>query len=249
MATIYRQGYEIGRKTIDDPEDLLDQLGKKVDKEEGKGLSTNDLTDELKKTYDDAVSALENKVDKEDGKGLSTNDLTTELKQTYDAAAAAVGEKVTKEDGKGLSTNDFTNAYKNTLDNLDTNYIAATEKGVSIPTLVGGKIPSDYLPGSLEDIQEYDSLDQFPTPSVDNKNVLYVALDTGITYRCTGTSYVALGGGGTVTSAMIGTKVINPVNGQLNLGNLVNKATLDARIQEGISITLDASGNVHITTN
>ena len=91
MATIYRQGYEIGRKTIDDPEDLLDQLGKKVDKEEGKGLSTNDLTDELKKTYDDAVSALENKVDKEDGKGLSTNDLTTELKQTYDAAAAAVG--------------------------------------------------------------------------------------------------------------------------------------------------------------
>ena len=56
--------------------------------EEGKGLSTNDFTDEEKtklaelNNYNDArmLTALENKVDKVEGKGLSTNDYTYEDK-------------------------------------------------------------------------------------------------------------------------------------------------------------------------
>lgn len=59
-------------------------LGNKVDKETGKGLSTNDYTDEDKAKVDNLPentnTSLENKVSKETGKGLSTNDYTTEEK-------------------------------------------------------------------------------------------------------------------------------------------------------------------------
>lgn len=53
--------------------DLSNDLDGKVDKVEGKGLSTNDYTDADK-------AALANKVDKVSGKGLSTNDYTNEDK-------------------------------------------------------------------------------------------------------------------------------------------------------------------------
>lgn len=56
-------------------------LGKKVDKETGKGLSTNDYTatDKAKVANlpDNTTTALEGKVDKVSGKGLSTEDYTS----------------------------------------------------------------------------------------------------------------------------------------------------------------------------
>ena len=63
-------------------------LDSKVDKVEGKGLSQEDFTTELKSkldglsNYDDSTitETLSNKVDKISGKGLSTNDYTTEEK-------------------------------------------------------------------------------------------------------------------------------------------------------------------------
>ena len=63
-------------------------LDSKVDKVEGKGLSQENFTTELKSkldglsNYDDSTitEALSNKVDKISGKGLSTNDYTTEEK-------------------------------------------------------------------------------------------------------------------------------------------------------------------------
>ena len=59
-------------------------LAAKVDKEEGKGLSTNDFTDALKTKLESQVLTehqdITGKVDKEEGKGLSTNDFTDDLK-------------------------------------------------------------------------------------------------------------------------------------------------------------------------
>ena len=67
---------------------VLSDLDGKVDKVEGKGLSTNDYTDEEKAKVEalDTFGAsfnnqLANKVDKIEGKGLSTNDYTTEEKE------------------------------------------------------------------------------------------------------------------------------------------------------------------------
>ena len=142
-------------------------FGGKVDKVDGKGLSTNDYTTAEKTklsniadganktTVDSALStsstnpvqnkvintALGNKVDKVDGKGLSTNDFSTDYKNKLDGIAAgatnvtvddalsatsenpvqnkkvkaALDKKVDKVDGKGLSANDYTTAEKNKL--------------------------------------------------------------------------------------------------------------------------------------
>lgn len=56
-------------------ENLTAFLNSKVDKETGKGLSSNDLTDFLLSQ----IQSIENKVDKENGKGLSSNDFTNAL--------------------------------------------------------------------------------------------------------------------------------------------------------------------------
>ena len=84
-------------------------LADKVDKEEGKGLSTNDFDDTYKKKLD----------------GLSNYD-DTKIKQEISSLADSLAEtdksladKVDKEKGKGLSTNDFDNAYKEKLDELE----------------------------------------------------------------------------------------------------------------------------------
>lgn len=68
-------------------EALNEAIGNKVDKVEGKGLSTEDFTTEFKAILEnlptitaDDVANWNNKVDKVEGKGLSTNDFTDELK-------------------------------------------------------------------------------------------------------------------------------------------------------------------------
>ena len=72
----------------------------KVDKVEGKGLSTNDYTDEAKAIVDGTPSALELKADK------------TEVE-------SALADKVDKVEGKGLSENDFTDTLKSKLDGIE----------------------------------------------------------------------------------------------------------------------------------
>ena len=96
-----------------------EDLNVKVDKVTGKGLSTNDFTNEYKNKVDalgDSVSVLVNsKVDKVTGKGLSTNDFTNEYKtaiaQNVTDIDSLESGKVDKIEGKGLSTNDFTDYY------------------------------------------------------------------------------------------------------------------------------------------
>jgi hypothetical protein len=59
-----------------------------------------------------------------------------------------------------------------------------------------GKIPSDYLPSYVDDVVEYDDLAGFPGTGETGK--IYVAKDTGYTYRWTGSLYVRIGSGGEV---------------------------------------------------
>ena len=108
----------------------------KVDKVVGKGLSTNDYTDEdknnlqdtipgaIQQLYDFSVSLEEKKVGKVTGKGLSSNDFTDEDKQLLNDTLPAMidintqsigmlnSRKVDKVEGKGLSSNDFTDEEK-----------------------------------------------------------------------------------------------------------------------------------------
>ena len=60
--------------------------------------------------------------------------------------------------------------------------------------IVGGKVPASQLPSYVDDVLEFDSASAFP--SVGESGKIYIAKDTNIQYRWSGTRYVQLGGGG-----------------------------------------------------
>ena len=62
---------------------------------------------------------------------------------------------------------------------------------VAVATLDGnGKIPANQLPSYVDDVEEYADLAHFPATGEADK--IYVALDTGFTYRWSGSLYVRL---------------------------------------------------------
>ena len=83
-------------------------------------------------------------------------------------------------------------------------YIPTTQKGAAngVAELDGtGKVPSAQLPSYVDDALEYANLAAFPVSGETGK--IYVAIDTGKTYRWTGSVYVE-----------ISPSEVNSVNGQ-----------------------------------
>jgi len=73
-------------------------------------------------------------------------------------------------------------------------YIAATEKGAAngVAELdATGKVPSAQLPSYVDDVEAYANLAGFPVTGETGK--IYIAIDTNITYRWTGSDYAAIG--------------------------------------------------------
>lgn len=102
-------------------------LGGKVDKVEGKGLSTNDLTDELKQKILDAGSS---------SFSGAYSDLTGKPKINgvelgVENSLSTLGIQGTEE-GKGLSTNDYTTEEKNKLAGIATGAQVNTIEGVKV---------------------------------------------------------------------------------------------------------------------
>lgn len=56
--------------------------------------------------------------------------------------------------------------------------------------LVGGKVPSEQLPAYIDDVLEYDDFASFPASGETGK--IYVAKDTNLTYRWSGSAYVEI---------------------------------------------------------
>ena len=109
-----------------------DELDDKVDKETGKGLSTNDFTDTLKTKLDNIEAGAEVNVQADWSQTTTTADDYIKNKPTnvsaftndaeYTTKTYVDGElddKVDKVSGKGLSTNDFTDTLKTKLDNIE----------------------------------------------------------------------------------------------------------------------------------
>ena len=154
----------------------------KVDKEEGKGLSSNDFTDELKTRLESidpdsyaTKAELDKKVDKVEGKGLSTEDFTTELKNKLDgmkpgdyATKTELSEglegKVDKVAGKELSSNDYTDEDKAKLagiaDGAQVNIIEVVKRNGTALTItdkaVDVTVPTKVI--QLEDAGDYATL-------------------------------------------------------------------------------------------
>ena len=53
-----------------------------------------------------------------------------------------------------------------------------------------GKVPANQLPSYVDDVLEYDTFNTFPTTGEDGK--IYIAQDTNLTYRWSGTRYVEI---------------------------------------------------------
>ena len=109
----------------------------KVDKVEGKGLSTNDLTDEL---LNELIKIQENKVDKVEGKGLSTNDFTNEDKEKLDSIIAdpnnitidaALSETSENPVQNKVITSKLNEVFQSVSDGKSKIAAAITDKGIS----------------------------------------------------------------------------------------------------------------------
>lgn len=71
--------------------------------------------------------------------------------------------------------------------------VKRTEMGkpLGVATLDGlGKVPSAQLPSYVDDVLEYDTIDEFPKYGETGK--IYVSTDTNLTYRWSGTQYTEI---------------------------------------------------------
>lgn len=82
-------------------------------------------------------------------------------------------------------------AYDATTKKLTLTINGNTEDITKIAVLDGNdKIPASLLPSYVDDVEEYADLAHFPATGESDK--IYVALDTGFTYRWSGTQYIRL---------------------------------------------------------
>ena len=112
-----------------------------------------------------------------------------------------------KRDKQWLDANYTTRSWVNTQ---LSNYIPTSQKGVAngVATLdSNGLIPTTQLPSYVDDALEFANLASFPTTGETGK--IYVALDTNLTYRWGGSSYIQIASG-----------AVQSVNGQTGVVNL-----------------------------
>lgn len=172
---------------------LQTNLNNKVDKVQGKGLSTNDFTNEYKtkldglNNYDDTtvteniaelqsdVSSLQTTVGNHT-KSIETNttDITT-LKGNVQTLQTNLGNKVDKVTGKGLSTEDYTTAEKNKLAGIEANANNYTLPKASGTVLGGIKIGNNL------------NIDENGVVSATDTNTTYTTMK-GATSSTAGTS-------------------------------------------------------------
>ena len=101
---------------------LNDAISEKVDKETGKGLSTNDYTTAEKTKLAGIGDGAEANVQSDWGETNTASDAYIKNKPsvyTKTEIDTELAKKVSKETGKGLSTNDYTTAEKTKLSNIE----------------------------------------------------------------------------------------------------------------------------------
>ena len=246
-------------------------LSNKVDKALGKGLSTNDFTNELK-TKLDAIetNAQKNKIEViKDAGGqvipINNGEVRLPASATVDAYTKAEANTrfVEKENNKVLSSNDFTNALKTKLENLNENAEAnllngvKTHDGVELPindkkiTLPDFALKSDLssvykVKGSKASYLEIDA--------ITNKNIgdVYNATDTGSNYVWTGTEWDNLGGTIDLTNyynkTQLDTKLDAKVDKETGKGLSTNDFTNDLKTKLE-NVSNNANKNVQVDWN
>lgn len=154
----------------------------KVDKVDGKGLSTNDLTAALKSNYDAAYTHTSNTSNPHSVTKAQVGLGNVENKSSATIRSEITSANVTTALGFTPSKSDHTHAY-----------IPTSEKGTAsgVATLdTSGRVPISQLPSYVDDVLEYDKLASFPTEGETGK--IYIAKDSNKTYRWSGTTYTVI---------------------------------------------------------
>lgn len=154
------------------------------------------------KLIDDLESKLtpliNNKVDKEIGKSLVDDTLITKLselddQETINNSIQQVQSNLTDH------LQNISNPHQVTKDQIglsnvtNETQIPLSQKGQANGVAElddAGKVPTSQLPSYVDDVLEYDNLTLFPSEGETGK--IYVAKDTNLTYRWSGTSYVEI---------------------------------------------------------
>ena len=127
------------------------------------------------------TNAIEASVSTHIGNTANPHEVTKEqigLANVENKSSTQIRSEITKEN--------VTNALGYTP--IDESRIGAANGVASLDA--GGRIPASQIPGGFDNIEEYDNLAAFPTTGEDGK--IYVAKDTNLTYRWTGSQYVEI---------------------------------------------------------
>ncbi len=127
------------------------------------------------------ANAIEKKIDDHASNVANPHGVTKEqlgLANVENKSSTQIRSEITKEN--------VTNALGYTP--IDESRIGAANGVASLDA--GGRIPASQIPGGFDNIDEYDSLSDFPETGEEGK--IYVAKDTNLTYRWTGTQYVEI---------------------------------------------------------
>lgn len=181
--------------------------------------------------------------------GLSQVDNTSDMNKPISTATQEALDKITS-DVESHTTNK-SNPHEVTKEQVGLSNVTndaqvkRSEMGVAsgIATLdESGKIPSSQLPSFVDDIIEADSLDEFP--EVGEAGKIYLAKDTNIIYRWSGSKYVevssSLALGETIGTAYEGNK------GKANRDAIVSLPdTLVSEVSKGVVTGDDVSLNIN----
>lgn len=117
--------------------------------------------------------------------------------------------------------------------------IAQSAIGVTIPDLdENGVLKRQYLPTGLDNFDEFPTRNDFPVTGT--KEVVYVAADTNLMYRWSGTVYVALSAGGGLADEA--TRLHTPRNLSLTGDATATLSSFDGSANVSATLTLSATG-------
>lgn len=206
---------------------ITEELAKKVDKVAGKGLSTNDFTNELRDIVESA---------------LTTNDVERELGQSdtkvlsQKAITNALAAKVDEVEGKGLSTNDFTDELKAIVDAALTTDDIVSELGESDTKVLSQAAITSILSGYAKISGRYQQMIVGSAESLAAKT----AIAASFLRRISGGG-ASIGTGAALLKAVKGKSIV--WNQYIKNGNFVGIANWVG------AMTKTASGNILTATS
>lgn len=121
-----------------------------------------------------------------------------------------------------------------TLDTKIDKSSAGVANGIAQLDLTG-KVPASQLPSFVDDVLEFDSADSFPTEGESGK--IYIAIDTNITYRWSGSQYTMIS-----SSLALGETSSTAYPGDKGKANADKLATIESGAQVNVIENVKARG-------